>query len=695
MPDTNDITLEPKAEFRQLADFGFSVIPVFRGEKCPSDGWKKYQTEKASDETIKAWGSADLNVGVVTGKISDLMVIDVDSPEAQKVVDSWNLPNTPIVKTKKGRHYYFRFPAVELRSRTRIDGAKLDAKGEGGQVIGPGSRHPSGVYYEWLVSPHEVEFAQLPENFIEILKPKQFKGSTQIVRAKNGKFLEAGKLSAFLNKEMQEALGELRSKLEGGRNDTLFKQSARVANHAAALGLDWDVVSSEFYSVALAIGLEAHETEATLESAWKAGQATPTKWIKIAKEWLYVASRDQFWSPSQNIFLKPTAFSKAFAEYIPYEKSTMATFLTRGGLIETVMDFEFNPSEENRIFESKGGKYYNKYCAPVFDNCDGDSQPFEEFLAYLVPENIARDHLQKMIAYTIRNPGKKLDHALLIQSKQGLGKTTLTDIWRRLLGIENTRQTNSEEMASDFQSYLEDTILIVLEEMNLGGGMHFYNKLKPLITSSRAAVNIKHVQAREVDNHANFVFSTNLDVPLFIDPDDRRIFMVNCPAEKRGAEYWQPFHDWLENNLGAIKGYFDRVDLSDFRPHAPPPETLAKLQLKKQSQTPLVQELSLSLEEERAPFNGDIFTIRQVQDLLRLQGMKPEAPQKLAIALRKVGCEPLSQQRLGAGKVSLWTARNTGEWLVASTTEIMEAYLARAKKSSDNDNENSLVEEAS
>jgi hypothetical protein len=59
---------------------GWSVIPIKKYEKVPAINWKKYQTEMASDEEITNWvtNMPDCQIGVVTGKISNLCVVDIE-----------------------------------------------------------------------------------------------------------------------------------------------------------------------------------------------------------------------------------------------------------------------------------------------------------------------------------------------------------------------------------------------------------------------------------------------------------------------------------------------------------------------------------------------------------------------------------------------------------------------------------------
>lgn len=692
----------PKAEFNALTELGFSVIPIPRGQKAAAQSWADYQTTKPSADDIDRWANADLNVAVVTGRLSNIGVLDVDSEEAQKLVDELGLPATPTVLTAKGRHYYFRYPDREIRNSTKIGGVQLDFRGEGGYVIGAGSLHPDGTVYRWDVSPAECEFAELPQNLVALLKQEKAQAPKHLTAKAEVPFVEAGLASTYLNMQLQDALVTVRQCDEGGRNDALFRETARIANHVAAIGIDWLQIAPLFESAGLSAGLDYDECKATVASAWAKGSQTPTAWLSVASNWIYVGRRERFWSPKTREELSATAFSMTFADRMPSIdgkrlKGRLADFLTQSGLVERVIDFRFFPAAPSGIFEISGEKFYNRYQSPDIVACDGDRTPLTEFMKYLVPADHERAHLEQMIAWTIRNPGKKLGHALLLQSKaQGIGKTTLIDIWRALLGYENTRKTNSEEMASNYQSYMSDTLLVVLEELNLGSGMTVYNKLKDLITGETAIVNEKYVRQKEVRNMANFVFLSNLDAPLLIEQEDRRFFVIDSPAEKRDEAFWSQFHLWWRSNLGVINGYFDSVDISTFQPNAPPPDTDAKDRLKQQSETPLVQELRALVTEERWPFNGDIFTIDELQAALKQRGFRRETQAKLNLVLKEIGCASLGQHRISGNiRPSLWACRNAVQWKEALPNEVRVEYLRRFDASLTNDNAGSILEEAS
>ena len=139
---------------RLLEDNGWSVIPVGIDKK-PLIEWKKYQKEKATREQITEWFTKypDANIGVVTGKISNLIVIDIDPRHGGSNEDFKDI-QTVVAKTGGGGwHYYFRYEG-NIQNAAGIKPG-IDVRGEGGYVIVPPSSHESGNNYEWEVAPNE------------------------------------------------------------------------------------------------------------------------------------------------------------------------------------------------------------------------------------------------------------------------------------------------------------------------------------------------------------------------------------------------------------------------------------------------------------------------------------------------------------------------------------------------------------
>lgn len=149
---------------KRLYQLGLSILPLHFGKKEPACKWKPLQTVRLTPEEVHSWCNRQLsgtdidipfNIGIITGKLSGIIIVDADNAEAVKYINE-HLPYTPIqVTTRKGMHFYYRFPegATELNNKQGVtfNGGVtgIDIRGEGGYPVGPGSVHESGFVYQY------------------------------------------------------------------------------------------------------------------------------------------------------------------------------------------------------------------------------------------------------------------------------------------------------------------------------------------------------------------------------------------------------------------------------------------------------------------------------------------------------------------------------------------------------------------
>jgi hypothetical protein len=154
------------------AEKGLSVIPIIPGSKKPMVAWASFQKERATKDQINEWWSKnpDCNIGIVTGEISDLFVVDIDTEEGQKNLEEYGFDSiiTPTVKTPRGgQHLYFKYPEG---TNITIGAGKIpgtDFRGNGGFVVAPPSTNVTGKPYEWIVDLMTPRSDALPISYIK------------------------------------------------------------------------------------------------------------------------------------------------------------------------------------------------------------------------------------------------------------------------------------------------------------------------------------------------------------------------------------------------------------------------------------------------------------------------------------------------------------------------------------------------
>lgn len=134
-------------------EMGWSVIPLKDKDKIPAiPSWKELQKRLPTDQELVNWfGSGKpRNIGIVTGAISNLDVLDLDSPQAVSYAEQHFFKSHLIVQTAKGQHWYYSHKTGSKNFQGRADMPNIDLRAEGGYVVAPPSLHPTGARYTWL-----------------------------------------------------------------------------------------------------------------------------------------------------------------------------------------------------------------------------------------------------------------------------------------------------------------------------------------------------------------------------------------------------------------------------------------------------------------------------------------------------------------------------------------------------------------
>lgn len=168
---------EPLAAALGYLGRGWSVLPIEPRGKRPLVPWRTFQSRIPSINVVRHWFQQwpDANVGIVTGALSRLVVLDVDTrhggADSLTTLEDEHgaLSVTPEVATGGGgRHVYFGHPGPAVMNRVGLRPG-IDVRGDGGCVVAPPSTHPSGRCYAWVAgrSPDEVPLAPLPRWLVD------------------------------------------------------------------------------------------------------------------------------------------------------------------------------------------------------------------------------------------------------------------------------------------------------------------------------------------------------------------------------------------------------------------------------------------------------------------------------------------------------------------------------------------------
>lgn len=202
----------------EYVDLGWSVLPVKPDEKRPyMTNWLQYTRTRASKQTVANWfnGLSNAGVGVVTGKVSNMVVLDVESDCPYSIEDLLRrYPTQMYSRTGSGGyHLFYQYPTNVTRVANRVGiFERADLRADGGFIVLPPTIHPSGNRYEWLKRGAPGAF---PMALLDLRSQPKVQNDGWITEA-------------------------LRGVSEGGRNDAC----ARLAGYFFKKGINSDIVES-------------------------------------------------------------------------------------------------------------------------------------------------------------------------------------------------------------------------------------------------------------------------------------------------------------------------------------------------------------------------------------------------------------------------------------------------------------------
>lgn len=272
-PDGRTQTDARLEEARKATERGWAMTPL-DGKKPIRRGWQKAPMPPL--DAVEAW-AREGNVGLRTGAISGVVVIDDDTEDGVGVADL-DLPATVTVDTGSGkRHYYFRRPDGGITNAPGNLPKGVDVRGDGGQVVFVGSIHPdTGEPYRWApgLSPDEIELAELPQAVLDLIKVKRAK----VKKAPKQRTRKAAlTVDEGAHEALTKAASVVASASEGSRNKTLNAEAFRLGRWLNAGLLNRHEAEGVLATAAATSGLPDSEIRATLASGLDAGIIHPLR----------------------------------------------------------------------------------------------------------------------------------------------------------------------------------------------------------------------------------------------------------------------------------------------------------------------------------------------------------------------------------------------------------------------------------
>jgi hypothetical protein len=217
-------------------DYAARRLPVFPcapRAKEPAIG-RGFHSATTNPETIRRhWRIADRNIGIPTGSISGVWVLDIDGEDGEATLRDLQarhgaLPTTCESTTGSGRHLWFRCSGPIPSTTARV-GIGIDTRGDGGYVLVPPSIHPNGRRYAWVRELGD-QLAAAPAWLVQIVRTKPRSISERALAGIRRNDRQPDRYgAAALDREIAELAGAAPGTRNAALNRTAFKLFQLVA----------------------------------------------------------------------------------------------------------------------------------------------------------------------------------------------------------------------------------------------------------------------------------------------------------------------------------------------------------------------------------------------------------------------------------------------------------------------------------
>lgn len=247
----------------------WAVFPCKPGQKVPACEHGCKDATRDPDRIRAWWEREDYNIGVATGAVSGIYVLDVDGDEGLEALLELGhgIPGTLTQHTPSGGlHLVFAYP-VEVGNSARKIGPNLDTRGDGGYIVVAPSVHPNGGIYRWA---GKGDPRPVPGWLLRLVRPAP-------EHRQPGKPAETKNLEGYVRKAVEGERDAVVSAMEGSRNHTLNAAAFSLGTLVGAGALDSETVYVVLLGAAREAGLTEREARRTIASGLSSGVKHPRR----------------------------------------------------------------------------------------------------------------------------------------------------------------------------------------------------------------------------------------------------------------------------------------------------------------------------------------------------------------------------------------------------------------------------------
>ncbi len=174
------------------------------------------------------------------------------------------------------------------------------------------------------------------------------------------------------------------------------------------------------------------------------------------------------------------------------------------------------------------------------------------------------NYLIGWFASILQTPGDKNGICVILKSIQGVGKTSVLDLFNKIIGKKySISLSNFKLILGDFNGDAEGKLLVNINESGMWYDKKMAGAFKEYITDPTITINHKGIKSYTIDNYANIIITTNEDHIVGVSSNDRRFNIIQCADTLYDDEYYERLRD---TDIQELANYFYNVDITEYNP---------------------------------------------------------------------------------------------------------------------------------
>jgi Family of unknown function (DUF5906) len=399
-----------------------------------------------------------------------------------------------------------------------------------------------------------------------------------------------------------------------------------------------------------------------------------------------------FVTPGDKVIWSTKSFDVAFGPLTGNKDASKVAIKSK--LIKRYKGLSYRPGGAG---EADGN--FNMWVGQKITPLDGEPKLFLSHVQYLIPDPQQREYFLDWLAWLIQHPARKMMFAALLYGKQGTGKSWFCELMKVILGRHNVSEPSHVQVSSEFTGWIAKKQFITIHELRKKGRYDIADVLQVLITQKTVSLNMKNIEAFEIENFANFLLITNTETAISQETSERRYLVIRCADNTR-------FGDSLRKPTDRTRLYYKNLFASIGTPEAPgdearrvlrwlstrtikldgesfAPETAARIAMVEATRDPLEAHLGNALRDRVPPFNSSVVNVTDIIETLpSFIALRYHTESAVSSTLRALGCCPIEvdKVRTASGRKRLWTlSRQKAAWLAKKDPKELAAIYDRGR----------------